>query len=163
MVFSNLRNGNQLYILHKDNIPKLEIGKIINITPPIPKYTNNMVYNPETILDISVDINGNQTNFQKLNANTEIVDFGNNLVLSCSKEAINNELNSIKQRSTDIVNSIQLHQDIIKNCDIILSQLNPEIQEKQRQEAENKALREEVNSLKEMFKEFMQSCQKSSK
>lgn len=34
-------------------------------------------------------------------------------------------------------------------------QLNPEIQERQRQEAENKALREEVNSLKEMFKEFM--------
>ncbi len=38
-------------------------------------------------------------------------------------------------------------------------QLNPEIQERQRQEAENKALREEVNSLKEMFKEFMKSWQ----
>ena len=52
-----------------------------------------------------------------------------------------------------------LHKDIIKGCDEILMQLNPEIQERQRQEAENKALREEVNSLKEMFKEFMKSWQ----
>lgn len=40
-----------------------------------------------------------------------------------------------------------------------MSQLNPEIKEKQRQEEENRALREEVNSLKEMFKEFMKSWQ----
>jgi hypothetical protein len=33
--------------------------------------------------------------------------------------------------------------------------LNPEIAEKQRQEQENKALREEINSLKEMFSEFI--------
>lgn len=70
---------------------------------------------------------------------------------------MSSEINSMKQRSTDIVNSIQLHKDIIKGCDEILMQLNPEIQE--RQEAENKALREEVNSLKEMFKEFMKSWQ----
>lgn len=89
----------------------------------------------------------------------EIADFGNNIVISCNKEAMSSEINSMKQRSTDIVNSIQLHKDIIKGCDEILMQLNPEIQERQRQEAENKALREEVNSLKEMFKEFMKSWQ----
>ena len=65
----------------------------------------------------------------------------------------------LEANSVDIVNSIQLHKDIIKGCDEILMQLNPEIQERQRQEAENKALREEVNSLKEMFKEFMKSWQ----
>lgn len=110
------------------------------------------MYNPEMILDITADVNGTMTNFQKLPANSEIADFGNNIVISCNKEAMSSEINSMKQRSTDIVNSIQLHKDIIKGCDEILMQLNPEIQE-----AENKALREEVNSLKEMFKEFMKS------
>lgn len=42
----------------------------------------------------------------------------------------------------------------------ILSQLNPEIVEKQRQEQENKALREEINSLKEMFREFIKTSLK---
>lgn len=159
MAFSNLRNGNQLFILHKDNVPSLEVGKVSNITPPIPKYGNTGMYNPEMILDITADVNGTMTNFQKLPANSEIADFGNNIVISCNKEAMSSEISSMKQRSTDIVNSIQLHKDIIKGCDEILMQLNPEIQERQRQEAENKALREEVNSLKEMFKEFMKSWQ----
>ena len=159
MAFSNLRNSNQLFILHKDSVPTLEIGKVINVSPPIPKYGNTGMYNPEMIIDITADVNGTSTNFHKLPANGEIADFGNNIVISCNKEAMSSEINSMKQRSTDIVNSIQLHKDIIKGCDDIMSQLNPEIKEKQRQEEENRALREEVNSLKEMFKEFMKSWQ----
>lgn len=63
----------------------------------------------------------------------------------------------------DIINSIETHQSIIKGCDEILQQLNPEIIEKQRQEQENKALREEINSLKEMFKEFINTSLKQEK
>ena len=165
MAFSNLRNNNQLFILHKDSIPSLELGKVISVSLPIPKYTG--IYNSEMVVDITVEINGSQTNFQKLPALGEIADFGNNIVVACSKEAMSSELQSLKQRSIDIINSVDSHKDIIKGCDSILAQLNPEIEEKQRQEAENKALREEINSLKEMFKEFInngnntQSTQKS--
>lgn len=80
--------------------------------------------------------------------------------VSCNKEAMNSEVSSMKQRSLDIINSIETHQSIIKGCDEILSQLNPEIVEKQRQEQENKALREEINSLKEMFREFIKTSLK---
>lgn len=63
-----------------------------------------------------------------------------------------------------VLNSIELYRNmagsIIKGCDEILSQLNPEIVEKQRQEQENKALREEINSLKEMFREFIKTSLK---
>lgn len=92
-----------------------------------------------------------------------IADFGNNIVVSCNKEAMNSEVSSMKQRSLDIINSIETHQSIIKGCDEILQQLNPEIIEKQRQEQENKALREEINSLKEMFKEFINTSLKQEK
>lgn len=81
----------------------------------------------------------------------------------CNKEAMNSEVSSMKQRSLDIINSIETHQSIIKGCDEILQQLNPEIIEKQRQEQENKALREEINSLKEMFKEFINTSLKQEK
>lgn len=154
MAFQNLRNNHQIYILHKDAIPTLEIGKITNISVPIPKYGNTSMYN-DLILDITADVDGRSTNFQKLPANSEIADFGNNIVVAVSKEAMNNEVTSMKQRSLDILNSIEQHQSIIKGCDEILHILNPEIAEKQRQEQENKALREEINSLKEMFSEFM--------
>ena len=154
MAFQNLRNNHQIYILHKDTMPTLEIGKITNVSVPIPKYGNTSMYN-DFILDITADVDGRSTNFQKLPANSEIADFGNNIVVAVSKEAMNSEVTSMKQRSLDILNSIEQHQSIIQGCDEILHILNPEIAEKQRQEQENKALREEINSLKEMFSEFM--------
>ena len=154
MAFQNLRNNHQIYILHKDAIPSLEIGKIINVSVPVPKYGNNSMYN-DLVLDITADVEGRATNFQKLPANSEIADFGNNVVVATSKDAMNSEVMSMKQRSLDILNSIEQHQSIIKGCDEILKVLNPEIVEKQRQEEENKALREEINSLKEMFSEFL--------
>lgn len=154
MAFQNLRNNHQIYILHKDAIPTLDIGKITSVSLPVPKYGNTSMYN-DLVLDITADIDGKATNFQKLPANSEIADFGNNVVVAVSKDAMNNEVLSMKQRSLDIINSIEQHQSIIKGCDEILQILNPEIVEKQRQEQENKALREEINSLKEMFSEFM--------
>lgn len=153
MAFSNLRSGNQLYILHKDSIPTIEIGKVISISQASPKYGN--MYSPEMVVDISASVNGQPTNFQKLPALGDIADFGNNIVLSCNKDAMSSEVISMKQRSVDLINSVELHQNIIKGCDEILTQLNPEIKEKQRQEEENKALRDELNQLKDMFKEFL--------
>ena len=154
MTFQNLRNNHQIYILHKDTIPTLEIGKITNVSIPVPKYSNTSMYN-DLVLDISVDVEGKPINLQKLPANSEIADFGNSLVVAINKEAMSNEVSSMKQRSLDIINSIEQHQNVIKGCDEILRVLNPEIAEKQRQDEENKALREEINSLKEMFSEFM--------
>lgn len=154
MAFQNLRNNHQIYILYKDTVPTLAIGKVTYISVPIPKYGNTSVYN-DLVLDITADVDGKSTNFQKLPANSEIADFGNNIVVATSKEAMNSELVSMKQRSLDIINSVEQHQNIISGCDEILQMLNPEIAEKQRQEQENKQLREEINSLKEMFQEFL--------
>lgn len=154
MAFQNLRNNHQIYILHKDSTPKLELGKITNISVPVPKYGNNSMYN-DLVLDITADVEGKITNFQKLPANSDIADFGNNVVLATTKEAMNSEVMSMKQRSLDIINSVEQHQSIVQGCDEILQILNPEIAEKQRQEQENKQLREEINSLKQMFQEFL--------
>lgn len=155
MAFQNLRNNNQLFVLKKDSTPILEIGKVTNVSLPVPKYGNPTIYNQEMVVDITVDINGTSTNFQKIPATSDIADFGNNIVISCNREAMNSEILAMKQKSQDILDSIKLHQSIIKGCDNILSKLNPEIIEQRKREEENKALREEINSLKQMFKEFI--------
>ena len=154
MTFQNLRNNHQIYILHKDVNPTLEIGKVTNVTLPVPKYGNASMYN-DLILDITADVDGKSTNFQKIPANSEIADFGNNIVIAINKQAMNSEVMSMKQKSLDIINSVEHHQSIVQGCDKILEILNPEIAEKQKQEQENRALREEINSLKDMFSEFM--------
>ena len=154
MAFQNLRNNHQIYILHKDSVPTLEIGKVTHISVPVPKYGNTSMYN-DLVLDITADVDGKPINFQKLPANNDIADFGNHIVITTTKDAMNSELVSMKQRSLDIINSVEQHQSIISGCDEILQMLNPEIAEKQKQEQENRQLREEINSLKQMFQEFL--------
>lgn len=142
MTFQNLRTGNQLYILHKDSIPTLEIGKVITL--PISKYGTY-----DMLIDISAEVNGTTTNFQKLPANKDIVDFGNNIVLACSKESMEAEITAMKQKSLTILDSVEEHQNIVKSCEEILVKLNPEALERQN---EIKALREEIGQLKELIK-----------
>jgi hypothetical protein len=43
---------------------------------------------------------------------------------------MSSEIKSMKQRSLDVINSVELHNNIINGCDEILKILNPEIAEK---------------------------------
>lgn len=67
-----------------------------------------------------------------------------------STSALQDKIKALRERNSEQATAINNSQQ---------SALFAQIQERQRQEAENKALREEVNSLKEMFKEFMKSWQ----
>ena len=62
----------------------------------------------------------------------DIADFGQNgnIVVSCSRDAMNNEVASMKQKSIDIINSMDFHNSVIAGCDKMLTLLNPEFAEK---------------------------------
>lgn len=152
MGFQNLRNGNTLYILHKTENPKIEIGKVTNVSPPIPKYGGQF---NEMVVDITADVNGSTLNFQKVPAMLNITDIGNGSVLSCNKEVINDEVRAFKQRSEDIIDSIEYHKNVITGCDSIIKVLNPEIAEKEERERETQAIKNELADLKSMFGELM--------
>ena len=63
-MFQSLRPNNQIYILKKD-VPSLEVGSVVSVSNPIPKYPTNFGQPQETILDLVVKINGQDVPFQK--------------------------------------------------------------------------------------------------
>ena len=69
MAFQNLRNNHQIYILHKDASPTLELGKVTHVSVPVPKYGNTGMYN-DLVLDITVDIDGKTNNFYLVGENS---------------------------------------------------------------------------------------------
>ena len=99
MGFQNLRNNNTIYILYKNNTPTIKIGKIINVTPPIPKYSGQFT---DMVVDLSVEADNDTFNFQKVPANLEITDVGSNIVISCNKNAISDEVKYMKQKSPEM-------------------------------------------------------------
>lgn len=139
-MFQNLRINSTLYILHKDAVPYIEYGSVVNVSTPKPKYPSTPPLGQfpqmEMVVDVVVNVNGQNTNLQGLPAGLDIADFGHNgnIVVSSSRDAINNEISMMKQKSNDILGSLDFHKNVITACDKMLTDLNPEVGEKQKQE-----------------------------
>lgn len=157
-MFQNLRPNNTIYILKKDNRPIMEIGSVVSVSTPTPKYQMPPVFGQqqEMIVDVVVKVNNQDITYQKLPANADIADFGNTgVVISDSREAMNAEVLSLKSKSIDTINSIDFHKGVIEGCDQILSGLNPEYAERQQQQAEIAELKNQITELMKMNKELI--------
>lgn len=157
-MFQSLRPNNQIFILHKDK-SLLEVGSVVSVSAPAPKYPVPQVFGQpqEMVVDVVVKVNNQDITYQKLPANLDIADFGNNgIVIADNKLAMNSEIMSLKQKSVNILNSIDFHQQVITSCDKMLSDLNPEFAEKQQQQAEINELKTQVNDLTKGMADLMQ-------
>jgi hypothetical protein len=156
-MFQSLRQNSPIYIFHKIDNPYLEIGTISTISLPKPKYAVPATFNntQEMCVDIVVKINNNVVNYNNLPATLDIADStsnGDNIVIASSKEAMNAEILSLKQKSIDELNRKEYNENIVRNCDKILADLNPEFAEKQAQKAE-------IDSLKLQMQEMSKNMQ----
>jgi hypothetical protein len=160
-MFQNLRANNQLYVLHKEGKHFIEIGSVVSVSAPKPKYPTMTQPFPapqmEMVVDVVASINGQNATFQNLPAGGDIADFGQNgnIVVSCSRDAMNNEISMIKQKSTDIVNSRDYNLGVIASCDEMLTMLNPEFAEKQRQEQEINILKGQMQEMSKNMSDLM--------
>lgn len=156
-MFQNLRPNSPIYILHKESSPYIDIGTIVSVTQPVVKYPMmNYMQQQESVVDIVVKINGNDITLQKLPANSDVADQGinGNLVIATSREAMNQEISSLKEKSVNIINSVDYHNKIIQDCDKLLQTLNPEFAEQQQQKQEINMLKLQLNEILEGFKEI---------
>ena len=151
-MFSNLRTNSQIYILHRDATPYVEIGQVISVSQPQPRYqVNNFMAPQELVVDIVVNINGNNVTLQKLPANLDVADQGTaeaGVIITTSREAMNYEVDSLRQKSISILNSIDYHKKRVQDCELLLQRLNPEF-------AEQKQQKQEINMLKSQMSEMM--------
>lgn len=163
-MFQSLRQNSQIYIFHKDK-PFLEIGQITNVTPPKPKYPVPPTFGQaqEMVVDITAKVNDLFVNYTGLPAQQEIADsYSNNecIVISDNKEAMNAEILNFKQKSVDIINSVDKHTSIIEQCESILKELNPEFAEKEKQKLEIDNLKSQMTIMAQNMQELMETNKK---
>lgn len=162
-MFSNLRINSQIFILHKEAKPYVEVGNVVSVTQPIPKFpVANFMQQQEMVVDVVVNINGKETTLQKLPANLDVADQGisGNLVVTTSKEAINAEIASLRQKSINILNSVDYHNRIIQECEQLLQDLNPEFAEQKQQKQEIDLLKGEIREMKALILQMAENSKK---
>ena len=71
-------------------------------------------------------INDEEVDFKQLPANGQIAN-DKNLVVSDNKEAMSAEVDTMLRQSKAILESVDYHERVVKSCEGMLLQLNPQI------------------------------------
>ena len=161
-MFQSVRQNGQIYVLHKTNKPYLEVGQVISQTITKPKYTIPTTFGQpqELVTDISVKIGDITANYNGLPSQQDIADTfsnGESIVVADSREAMNSEVLSSKQKSIDIINSREYHEGLVEQYDKILVELNPEYAEKQTQKEEINTLKGKMDEMSKNVSELMKT------
>lgn len=128
-MFSALRQGSILYILEKNDTPKLRIGNVVSVSQPT--YTNNLY---GATININAKVGEQNLDFQNVNGNLSVTSY-NNVTIAETKDLMIHEVENMLQNSKSIVDNISYHQNVITSCEEILKELNPQFaKEKERDE-----------------------------
>lgn len=141
-MFQGLRNNSLFYVLDKGENPNLRIGQVVSVSNPqtrYPSFNNGFTPQPmETVVDVKVKLGDDEVDFKKLPANGQIAN-DKNLVVSDNKEAMSAEVDAMLRQSKAILESVDYHERVVKSCEGMLQQLNPQIaKEKEQTEKINK-------------------------
>lgn len=161
-MFQSVRPNSQIFILHKGDTPNIELGTVTNQPMPRPKYQLPATFGQpqEMVVDLVVKVNDRTVNYNNLPAQSDIADSssnGENLVISDSRDAMNAEILNLKQKSTDIINSVEFHKSLLGQYDKIIAQLNPEFAEKQEQKQELDTLRAQMAEMSRSISALMET------
>lgn len=128
----------------------MKIGQVIEKSNNQPKYPSTYLPNQnEETVDVKVQIDDEQLNFEKLPATAQIVNFGNNgVVVSDSKEAMSAEIDAMLRRSKGIVESVDYHKSVVSACEEMLTRINPQIAKEKQQEQDICNLKTDVSGMK---------------
>ena len=151
-MFSSLIKGNTIHGIdcRKDDY-KWFTATVERVTPSINKQYNMIGQFPPYNVDIVVDIDGEQREFQQVPANNNIADFGEDtFILSDNKDALYNYVKSLLRKSEDIVKSEDKHKKKIPQYKKVLSDMIPQFDN-----SEVKELKAEVKNLQSQLAETL--------
>lgn len=121
-MFSALSQGSSIYLLDKTSTPKFNVGEVVGVSQPKMNYGQ-----PQTTVDLKVKVDDNIQEFNNLPSINSIVTYnGGKLIISETKQAIQNEVETILNKSRQILDNIDTYKENISECETILKQLNPQ-------------------------------------
>ena len=119
-MFSALSQGSSIYLLDKTSSPKFIIGEVVGVTQP--KYNFN-----QATVDLKVKVDDSIQEFNNLPGINNIITYNNGkVIISETKQGIQNEVETILTNSKNILDNIDTYKQNVEDCEKILKQLNPQ-------------------------------------
>ena len=120
-MFSALAQGSSVYILDKTSSPKYLIGEVVGVSQP------KINFNGQSTVDLRVNVDNSIQEFSNLLSINSISTYNRGkVIISETKQGIQNEVESILDNSRKIINNIDTYKQNITDCEENLKQLNPQ-------------------------------------
>lgn len=147
MTFKDLKKGNAVYILHRNEVI-FAIGKVVEVSPPHYQTPalNGITFNQPNLQVVDVTIEeGNKQTLYTIPDSLETT-YAGDIVISVSRDKIQQEVDSIKMRAEEQIANLDKNKEIVARCEKVQSEIDPAIKEKQKTEERFNAI--EANQMK---------------
>lgn len=141
-MFSALSQGSTIFILEKTPKLNYKTGEVIGVSQP------RFGFNNQTSVDLKVKIDDSIQEFNSIPSINSLVTYNNGkVVISETKQGIQNEVEGILQTSRNILDNVDTYKDNVQECENILKQINPQF-------ARDKERDDKLENLETKFKGF---------
>lgn len=164
MLFKDLKQGYQVYLLHKGNDLKVTVGKVTAVSLPRFPQKQNSLDNTQllgTVVDVTIDDNG-VTNTYPIPDSFSVACVSPELTVSIEKSGFLKEIDAIQSLNEDELSKHEARKNTIERCKEIRAEWNMEYKEKKETEErfgnmERRfgKIEESVDDLKSMFGDFL--------
>lgn len=163
-MFSSLRIGTPIYVLHK-NDPHIDEGEVQSVGLPTPQYgtayIGGTLQPQKMVVDIKIKVGEHVIDLQKLPADQTIADFGTNgMVVSESRESILNEIDILQKSFQSGVDNYDRCVQGVERCKQMRVQLDPSAKQDAQQREEIESLKQNMEDIKGMLSKLLNTKSK---
>jgi len=166
MDFKSLQPGNPVYIIHRNDVPRLVIAEVVNRNEPHYNVANPSAAigtNLKQVVDITAKNGEEVIPLGNLTADLETATYNNGAqFISASQEAALREVDRMMAESRQVLDKVDYHKSVIAEGEKMLEVLNPQYKEAKAQKQDIADLRDQMGQLMQMVAE-MQASLKSAK
>ena len=119
-MFSALSQGSPIFLLDKTSTLDYKVGEVVGVSSP--KFNNF-----GNTVDLKVKVDDSIQEFNNISSVSNYTSYNNGkIIISESKQSIQNEIEGILQNRRQILNNIDVYKEEILQCENILKQLSPQ-------------------------------------
>lgn len=119
-MFSALSQGSPIFLLDKTSTLDYKVGEVVGVSSPKFNSFGNTV-------DLKIKVDDSIQEFNNISSVSNYTSYNNGkIIISESKQSIQNEIEGILQNRRQILNNIDVYKEEIIQCENILKQLSPQ-------------------------------------
>lgn len=151
MTFKDLKSGYPVYLLDRTAL-KYEQGKVMAVSLP---HADMQPGNyGKMLVDISIQTNDGKQNTYSV-SDTEQTAYAGNLLITCSKECVVNEVRAINAQAEEILAKADTAQRTVGSCKALLEELDTAFKDKQETEKKFNKIDERFSAMEDKMDKIL--------